>query len=133
MGCDGQISCGNTIIETDCIKVFKLPNGSIIGFAGNSYNWQPILAYFKSKARTKKWPIIEGHQDTLILSPDGSIHVFDTEGRKFQRTSPVSIGSGWKFALAVMDVTNDIQKSIEAAIKRDAFSSGKITIISLDD
>lgn len=133
MGCDGQISSGDTIVETECIKVFKLPDGSIIGFAGNGYNWQSILKYFTSNAKGKKWPELEGHQDTLLLKPDGSILMYDHEGRPFQRTAPVCIGSGWKFAVVAMDITNDIKTAIEAAIKRDSFSSGKITILSLDE
>lgn len=132
MGCDGQISSGDTIVETTCQKVFRLPDGSIVGFAGNTYNWQPVLQYFRSTAKNKKWPKIEGHQDTLVLKPDGTIIMYDHEGRQFQRTSPVCLGSGSKFALAAMDLTNDIKTSIQAAIKRDAFSSGSITILSLE-
>jgi ATP-dependent protease HslVU (ClpYQ) peptidase subunit len=132
MGSDGQISCGDTIVETECVKIFRLPDGSLIGFAGNTYNWQPVLQYFKSKSRVKKWPKIEGHQDTLQLMPDGTIYMYDHEGRRFQRTAPVCIGSGWKYAVTAMDLTNDIKTAIECAIKRDSFSSGKITILSLE-
>jgi hypothetical protein len=74
----------------------------------------------------KKWPEIEGSQDIVILKTDGTIITYDAKGRRFQRTAPVCMGSGWKFAATAMDLTNDIQKSIEAAIKRDVFSSGKL-------
>jgi ATP-dependent protease HslVU (ClpYQ) peptidase subunit len=132
MGCDGQISCGETIVETNHVKVHKLPDGSIIGFAGNTFNWAPILDYFKSTSARKTWPEVEGSQDIVRLMTDGTIITYDAKGRPFERTAPVCMGSGWKYAATAMDLTNDISRSIQAAIKRDVWSSGQITILSLD-
>jgi ATP-dependent protease HslVU (ClpYQ) peptidase subunit len=133
MGSDGQISSGDTIIETSCVKVFKLEDGSIVGFAGNTYNWGEVLKYLKSKNKNKKWPMIDGHFDALRLYTNGRIVMYDKDGRTFERTAPVCLGSGWKFALAALDAELPLNKAIEIACKRDAFSSGQITILSLED
>lgn len=133
MGCDGQITFGDTIAETDCLKVHRLDDGSLVGFAGNTYNWEVILDFLNSKSRTKKWPEIAGYQDTLILETDGSIFLYDHLGRRFERTSPVAIGSGAKYALAALDCGADIKEAIEVACKRDIHSSGTIRVVELND
>lgn len=131
MGCDGQISAGNTIVETSCIKVFRLKDGALVGFAGNVYNWQPILDYFNSDKPKKKWPSIEGVCDTLVLEPDGQLFMYDTLGRSFRCNAPRALGSGWQYALAALKCGADVRAAIEVACELDAHSSGTITVVDV--
>jgi ATP-dependent protease HslVU (ClpYQ) peptidase subunit len=133
MGCEGQISSGETICETDCMKIFRLNDGALVGMAGNTYNWEVVLDYLNSNSKTKKWPELQGHQDTLVLEKDGTIWLYDHLGRRFQRTAPVAIGSGWKYALAAMDCGADVEEAIRIAIGRDSYSSGTIRVVDLEE
>jgi ATP-dependent protease HslVU (ClpYQ) peptidase subunit len=133
MACDGQISSGEMIVETDCTKIFRLSDGALVGFAGNTFNWEVILDYLNSNSKTKTWPELNGHQDTLVLEKDGALWLYDHLGRRFQRTAPVAIGTGWKYAIAAMDCGADLYEAVEVAIKRDSWSSGTIRVVDLDE
>jgi ATP-dependent HslUV protease subunit HslV len=133
MASDGYISSGDTLIETEYKKVHKLKDGSIMGFAGNGYNWQPVMDYFNSDSKKKKWPHITGSSSIIHLQTDGSILVYDNEGRCFQRTAPAAIGSGWQFALGAMDAGFTPQEAVAVAIGRDLASGGAIFVEELDE
>jgi ATP-dependent protease HslVU (ClpYQ) peptidase subunit len=133
MASDGYISAGDVLVETNYRKVHKLEDGRILGFAGNGYNWEPVIDYFKSTAKNKKWPTISGNSSILLLEPNGRCLLYDNEGRSFERTVPVAIGSGWQFALGAMDNGASVEEAVLIASKRDLATGGTIFIEELSD
>lgn len=132
MASDGYISAGDVLVETNYRKVHKLQDGRLIGFAGNGYNWQPVLDYFNSDAKKKKWPHITGGCSIIVLEKDGRVLMYDSEGRIFERSVPAAVGSGWQFALGALDVGATVEQAIEAAAKRDLATGGTIFVEELD-
>jgi ATP-dependent HslUV protease subunit HslV len=131
MASDGYISAGDVLVESNYRKVHKLNDGRIVGFAGNGYNWEPVIDYFNSAEKKKKWPHITGSSSILLLELDGRCVLYDSDGRAFERSIPVAIGSGWQFALGAMDVGASVEDAIKVASKRDLATGGTIFIEEL--
>lgn len=127
---DGYITAGDTVVETNRRKVFKLKSGDLIGFAGNGYNWESVIEYFNRK--DCDWPKIVGTQQILFLcKKSGKLFLYDQDGRSFERTGNVSIGSGWHFAIGAMDAGKSPEEAVQIACNRDVHSGGSIFVETL--
>jgi ATP-dependent protease HslVU (ClpYQ) peptidase subunit len=124
MSSDGYITTGEVVVETNYKKVYKLKDGRLIGFSGNGYNWKPILDYFNG--HRKKWPQINGNTSILLLETNGRAYVYDSDGRSFERTVPVAIGSGWMFALGAMEAGASTEKAVWISARRDVCTGGSV-------
>jgi ATP-dependent protease HslVU (ClpYQ) peptidase subunit len=136
IACDGTSMAGDGIItENDHIcrrdyrKVWRLCDGRIVGFAGNSYNWQAFAEWLETGNGDP--PKVDGGIACIVLAPDGSIFSYDEFGRSFPEVAPIAIGSGTRFALAAMDMGRTAEEAIAYACTRDIFSGGDITVVHL--
>lgn len=133
MACDGLITSGDTIIENDRNKIFKLKDGSIVGFAGNTFNWQELIKWFETDPIIRgKWPKVTGNCAIIHLLTDGSVLTYDEEGRTWSRPSKNAIGSGRNYALGALDAGLPAVRACNIASLRDVHSGGTIRVLHLD-
>lgn len=131
---DGMITTGDVTVETTRQKVHRLKDGRLVGFAGNAYNWKPVLDYFNHKNPKKaQWPKIVGSNSILVLERDGRCVIYDADGRTFERTPPLAVGSGWMFAIGAMDAGMSPLGAVHIASKRDIATGGKTFTLNLND
>lgn len=126
---DGYITSGDTILQTNCVKVRKVKDGRIVGVAGNTYSWDSIFAYFNGEI--SNWPSLSSSTAVIVLDTDGKVFIYDETGRPWQRPSPTAIGSGRNFAIGALDAGIDIISAVKIACGRDTHSGGDLTIVSL--
>jgi ATP-dependent HslUV protease subunit HslV len=130
MAGDGYITSGDTVIDTECRKVFRLKDGTLVGFAGNSYYWNVILRYLNGEASV--WPEVDSDFGVMTLNTDGEIYLYDHKGRKWKRPAPAAIGTGRAFALGAMDAGKFAEDAVRIACNRDTHSGGTIKVVHLD-
>lgn len=110
MAGDGRVTCGSTIIAEDFQKVRHLPDGSVVGFAGDvrdmclAFDWLErgapfdVIPKFSPKAT-------EGDGfDAMILRPDGRLEWVDSMCVFVPYTPPFALGIGADIAMACMQL-----------------------------
>lgn len=130
MAGDGMITENDHVCRTDYEKVRRLSDGRIVGFCGNSFNWNAYFDWLEKEEGDP--PKVEHELEVLVLLPDGTIRQYDEHGRWFLEKSPCAIGSGQRFALAAMDFGKSAAEAVAYAITRDIFSGGEVTVLHAD-
>lgn len=131
MSADGlEISDDDVIIAYSCKKLYRLPNGDIVGAAGDSADIERFVKWMSTD--DVETPSIE-KMNALILKPDGSLVFYDEKLMPVKAEVPAAVGSGAVFALTAMDMGANPEQAVGQAIKRDVFSGGNIQTIRLSD
>ena len=115
------------ILRDDCIKVFRLPDGSLFGASDSS---ESIERLHKALIDNLPPPKLD-NINALLVKPDGTIWQY--EGNIWQAIHQPyhAVGSGSMFALPAMDAGASAVEAVEIGIKRDPFSGGKVTHLRL--
>lgn len=144
---DSIITSGCFIIQYDVHKIESI-NGSLVGVAGSwdscmaFKEWYENLCEAKEAIKTYpglniKPPKIKGEEDqdfqALVLSPDGTLMLFEDNNVPYEVEKPYAIGSGGEYAICAMDAGADGMEAITIAIKRDIFSGGDIYSANIED
>jgi len=134
---DGRLSIGKEWVENDTArKLYPLADGSVVGIAGNSYQWTELVKRLKklAKSEEKKLPNSKDFSrcEALLVCPNKDIYYLGMgSGWSKLKNRPTAIGSGWQFAMCAMDAGADAATACRIAIKRDMYSGGKVKTIKV--
>lgn len=146
MAADGQVTRYDSLIEsTTFVKVRKI-GGHLVGGCGSGIS---ILKFFDWLEDTleveyiqKEFPfvdvlppkdMVEEDFQAIVVTPEGSIFEYVGTKNVFPVSDPyISVGSGCFFAYPLLDAGYTARQAVEGAIKRDPYSSGLITEVSLE-
>lgn len=131
MAGDGLITENDAVCMTDYPKVRRLSDGRIVGFCGNSYNWDTFAEWLEGGCEGDA-PKVEDGFGCLVLQTDGAIVSYDKLGRSFPEVAPCANGSGARFALAAMDHGKNAAEAVAYACSRDIYSGGVVTALDLN-
>ena len=129
MTSDGLITSGDMIIQSDCQKIFRLNDGRIVGFAGNAYDWEPVVKFFNGEL--KDWPKCDHNIAILVLDKSGQCTLYDSHGKTFARPTPTAIGTGRAYAIGAMRAGASTVEAVEIASSLDTLSGGCIRSMSI--
>lgn len=108
-------------------KIWRLPDGSVLGAAHNSEDCELLYNWMRRKKRgpAPKFEHVEG----LMIKPNGQMWTF--EGALWVRVKGdyYAIGSGARFAMSAMDAGATAYRACLIGIKRDPFSGGKVQML----
>ena len=127
MASDSLETEDETVITDKCKKIWRLPDGSLLGAAKCSEDcWRLYDALRKKQPIPKLDEVI-----AVRLYPSGKMELF--EGNVWQPiTTPYyAIGNGSKYAWAAMDAGADAIKACRIGIKRDVYSGGRLQVLRL--
>jgi hypothetical protein len=123
------------IIRDDCVKIHRLPDGRLFGAARTSEDinvlHDALVAACDPEARNK-WPNPKVEDiNAMVIDTDGSIHVY--EGARWEKVDMpyYSVGSGSRYAFPALFVGADARRAVEAGMRFDPYSGGKVTTLSL--
>lgn len=155
IGCDGQVTLGNTILKADAHKLRKLAEGRVLcGFAGSSADAFALLERFETKLKdypgnmpraatelAKEWrtdralrrleallAVVDARY-TLLVSGTGDV-IQPTDG-------VIGIGSGGNFALAAarallkhsqLSASEIVRTALGIAGEIDIYTNGHIAV-----
>jgi hypothetical protein len=115
------------ILRDDCIKVWRLKDGSLFGAAHGSEDIERLRLALVNKVTPPKLEDVCG----LRVDPKGRMWVY--EGNIWQRQygKYYAVGSGSILAFAALDAGADAIMACKIAAKRDPYSGGKVTAVRL--
>ena len=130
MAGDGQIVRTDCVIDTDAVKVAKLIDGGLVGFAGSIALFEPFIEWLNGKAER---PVVEDDHDlgALVLDPDGALSYYHDNLPPSRQRVPAAIGTGRDFAFGALDMGATPAQAVEIAARRDIYTGGRITVIAL--
>jgi ATP-dependent HslUV protease subunit HslV len=155
MGCDGQVTLGNSIVKADAVKIRRLMNDRVLcGFAGSSADAFALVERFEAKLKdhpnnmpraatelAKDWRTdralrrlealmaVADAKNTLLVSGTGDV-IQPTDG-------VVGVGSGGSYALAAarallahssLDATRIVRVALEIAATIDIYTNDQIVV-----
>lgn len=126
LAADSAVTVGG--MRLACEKIERFPDGSLYGAAGDG-DETVKLADFIRKGGTGRRPKCESVYALHIL-PDGTVNLYSGSAWPDRITSPfVAIGSGCKYAMAVMWAGFDSARACEAAIALDKSCSAPVVTL----
>lgn len=123
------------IIRDDCVKVVRLPDGRLFGASRTSEDIAVLLDALTASCDAEchnKWPTPKLEDiNALVIDLDGTIHYY--EGHRWDKVDMpyYAVGSGSRFAMPALFVGADAVKAVEAGMRFDPFSGGKVTSLQL--
>jgi len=127
MAGDGLVTSGGTIFGRNCVKVFKLKDGRLVGIAGSCHDVEPFLEWLENAGDK---PSLNENFEALVLLPSGVCLAYDERCRAIEEETPTATGSGREIALGAMAVGATAEEAVKAACERDTRSGGTITVLS---
>lgn len=117
------------IVTDRAVKVEVLPDGRLFGGSKTSTDILTLRnALVKCGGRpTPKLDDI----NAMLIELDGSIWVYEGEIWVELKEPYYAVGSGTRWALAVMDAGGSAEQAVRGALKRDPFSGGQISTVRL--
>lgn len=132
---DSRVTIKAFIDNDNVKKLFKLPDGSVVGMAGS---WTPGMDLYRALKKAAKeakdgeemqLPFVNGKYQAILVSPLGDAW-YNENGEwnnlKKWNYDYIAIGSGGAVAMAAMDAGADARTAVAVGIKRDVYSGGKI-------
>ena len=123
----GDTRCGGDTFHTEVRKVLRAKDGSILGSAGQAFDYAGFLAWHENGGDLCVSDDFEG----LILKPGGEVVCVDSKGRVFSHDVPACVGSGSAVAYGALDAGATPAQAVAIAIKRDAYTGGSIMVEAL--
>ena len=130
MAADGILTAGNCVIARCAVKIERLPDGRIVGWAGNQCDGVAFLEWMRTGGEIPK--LDYDSFGALILNKDGSIFKMEHNCLALPMETPIAIGSGCVAALATLHLGFDSRRAVEIASLIDKNTGGQITVIARD-
>lgn len=129
MAGDGKAVNDHITMSLEIRKVFRLPDGKVIGIAGSAAKAHYLVANYGSGVDIPE----SMFEDVEMLVIDGTDRVLIYEGSPVALTlkAPVAIGSGRQIALGALLSGQSPRASVAIAAERDIFTGGTIRTLKV--
>ena len=104
-------------------KIYRLPCGGLVGFAGDADKAMMMLEWFKRGRQIEEFPECNKTDPTscLFISSDGTVYRYDGLPRTMLIENHFyAMGCGRDYALAAMHLGYDARRAVEVACALDA-------------
>ncbi len=128
MAADGQSSRMDMIVGLRRTKLHRLPDGSVVGMAGDGGLIELALEWFRNGEDTSEIPATRG-QDfcALILRPSGRVDLLDGLFVRYRAEAPAAIGTGDQMALGALLAGATPREAVKLVASRCTTVGGRIT------
>lgn len=124
MAGDGLLTGNGIVHGFDFRKVFRLADGRIAGFCGDSYALPAVVEWLNNGGNL---PDIDPENfEGLILHPDGRCQSVNGKGQMIDQPVPAVTGSGGAIALGAMLAGASPTEAVDIACQRDCKTGGQI-------
>jgi 20S proteasome alpha/beta subunit len=133
---DGVLAADARVVSKDFIypevveKIFRLPDGSLLGIAGQVSNYDEIrAAVMENPNDLPKFK----NNSMIRITPDGTI--WHEDGGVFLKTNApyMAIGSGEPYAWGALAVGASAEKAVAVAAMFNVGTGGPISVLKLND
>lgn len=107
MAADGlEAEDSGYIVNKDAVKILRMPDGSIVGGAGDAYATAAVFQWFTEGELDDNRPELGMDKDSpfemLVLREDGNLFTMDNRFTLIEARRPYAIGVGDQMARAAM-------------------------------
>lgn len=118
-------------------KVHRMPDGSIVGCAGNTAQIYEMLNWLKTGADADKLPNAQRDAkecvSMLVIRPDGTIHQYENTPHPMTIENKMwAIGSGRDFAYAAMHLGRSAIQAVELTCMLDSGCGNGVDSLRLE-
>lgn len=127
---DTRVTSGkNQINPGHATKVFQLPDGSLLGVAGDVVDCQQLIDALMDQRAIPRLKRCEA----ILVMTDGSIHSFEgSNSSAVEGTDYWACGSGWIPACVAMRCGKSAEEAVKIAMEFDASSGGEVRTVQLE-
>ncbi len=126
---DGLASVMDRVTNTASVKIRRLSDGRLAGYAGTVEDGLRFFAWLESGGKAPK---LDSSFQGLVLHSGGEVHYWagpcEDSGPQM---APAAIGSGGDIAIGAMLAGKSPAKAVAIAAQRCIHTGGKITVLSL--
>lgn len=135
MAADTRITLGGHVVSDAKQKIFKLPDGSVVGVAGGAAQFETFLEDISQMTNPIQYQNDELDSLEAILVKNGSVFAFEGASGRFIELGEVevaAIGSGGDFAIGAMAAGASPAEAVEIAARYDAMTGGSVCVIEVE-
>jgi ATP-dependent HslUV protease subunit HslV len=138
--CDGVLAADTQMTCSDgsrwrVTKLERLPDGSIVGFSGDSKLIPRLVRWISRGMTARNRPRFKDDDvaEVLLVKPDGTVWLVDTSLVPERITSAqAAIGSGGPYAMGAMACGRDAEAAVNIACLFDSSSSPPVETMSIE-
>lgn len=128
LAADSQLNYGTTRLQ--CDKIFRLPDGGIVGLAGPAAKCSRLLRYMREEGPPPKrlqacHAIRVGHDGVFLYAES-------TEPERIT-SSVIAIGCGGDFAMGAMRAGKSAEEAVALTIEHDSQCGPPVVTLRLGD
>lgn len=127
---DSRLTVKSYIFTDRCKKIWRLKDGSLYAARGDNDSGLILLHALQKNIK----PVIppDADFDAVRIMPDGKIFCF-VSGSLWDRWPEkfIAIGSGGRYASAVMRYGGDAISAVRAGIESDVYCGGRVQVLRL--
>jgi ATP-dependent protease HslVU (ClpYQ) peptidase subunit len=117
-------------------KVHRLPDGRLLGCAGNAAQISEMVHWFATGAGPEKLPAIQLDPkecvSVLVIRPGGFVLHYESTAYPIQLENRIwAIGSGRDFAMAAMHLGKDARQAVMLACELDSTCGNGVDTLEL--
>lgn len=127
---------GGWKMGTTFCKVFKTPDGRLLGLCGDAAHAMKLVEWLKlpPKDRCDERPALDKDAGTVVeVLRSGKARFYEHNHFHDNRERYWSVGSGSVAALVAMDMGANATRAVKAAIRRDDSSGGPVRSVKIRD
>ena len=129
LAADGQITCGDVVESLETKKVVKLPDGTVVGWAGCVHAANKFVAWLQGGEDQNCRPDLTDSFVAIRINGTSEVLSYDADCHAIIMPAPHTAGSGGVLALGAMLAGASPREAVMLACKRDVYSGGKITAL----
>lgn len=130
----GLIDTDNMTIVGFCTKIFRTPNGTLVGSSGNVAEGSALIQWAMKGFKTKpKAEWFKDDTDLLCMNMKGEIAHYEGPTPERGMIEFAASGAGVSIATAMHGVGKTVEECVAAAIKFNPLCNGDVTVLRLDD
>jgi ATP-dependent protease HslVU (ClpYQ) peptidase subunit len=129
---DSRLTSEDNVITDKCIKLWRLPDGTLYSFAGDNDVGLAMLRNLKKGIDEKVGVPDDGDFTAVRIIPKGRIYI--NEGNVWYRwpENHIAIGSGGKYAAVALRCGATAVYAVKQGIKSDVHSGGRVQQLRLE-
>ncbi len=129
MAADSQTTLGNNVSSLQAVKLHRLPDGSLLGIAGDSMMALRFHAWMTGD-RTEKLECQDEDFMALQLFANGKLLMWDARCSPLAMPAPQCIGSGGDLAMGAILAGASPKEAVRLAAKLDIYTGGRVRCLT---
>jgi ATP-dependent protease HslVU (ClpYQ) peptidase subunit len=128
---DGQLTGADLVASLVQQKVFRLADGSVIGYAGELASSLAFHEWITNGMTKETEPELSEAFAAIRINGTSTVTTYDYNCIAIELPAPMCVGSGAQIALGAMLAGKTPLEAVKIAVTRDIYSGGKCRALTV--